>query len=131
MHFRGVDGSAHGVLRRSHRQPRGVGEERKAVLPLRPAELAAHADLAGGGVEGDDGAPSTIAEFMGFPPTCLPIVRLLGGNHCCVDCGDENVRYGSVGYGTVLCAECATRHVTMSEEVREYLSLTKLSREAC
>ena len=27
--------------------------------------------------------------ILGFPPTCLPIARLLAGNHCCVDCGDE------------------------------------------
>ena len=28
--------------------------------------------------------------ISGFPPMCLPIVRLLGGNHCCVDCGEED-----------------------------------------
>ena len=60
--------------------------------------------------------------IVGFPPTCLPIVRLLLGNHCCVDCGDEEqdrLIYASIGYGTILCAECAHRHVTMSEKVGE------------
>ena len=41
--------------------------------------------------------------IIGFPPTCLPIVMLLAGNHCCVDCGDERVErleYASIGYGT-------------------------------
>ncbi|KAL7524609.1 hypothetical protein ACHAXR_000647, partial [Thalassiosira sp. AJA248-18] len=58
--------------------------------------------------------------ILGFPPTCLPIVTLLTGNHCCVDCGDEDQRrliYGSIGYGSILCQECAHRHVTMSDEV--------------
>ena len=60
--------------------------------------------------------------IVGFPPTCLPIVRLLAGNHCCVDCGDEEqdrLIYASIGYGTILCAECAHRHVTMSEKVSD------------
>ena len=38
----------------------------------------------------------------GFPHTCLPIVGVLPGNHCCCDCGDEDrdrLRYASVGYG--------------------------------
>mmetsp|Transcript_5812 Transcript_5812/g.9165 ORF Transcript_5812/g.9165 Transcript_5812/m.9165 type:complete len:520 (-) Transcript_5812:58-1617(-) len=58
------------------------------------------------------------ARIVGFPPTCLPIVRLLAGNHCCVDCGDEDqdrLRYASIGYGTLLCQECAHRHAVMSE----------------
>ena len=60
------------------------------------------------------------ARILGFPPTCLPIVRLLAGNHCCVDCGDEDqdrLRYASIGYGTLLCQECAHRHAVMSEGV--------------
>ena len=53
----------------------------------------------------------------GFPPTCLPIARLLGGNHCCVDCGDEKydrLVYASIGYGSLLCQECATRHINIT-----------------
>lgn len=56
---------------------------------------------------------------IGFPPTCLPIVRLLAGNHCCVDCGDDrmtNLQYGSMGYGTLLCHDCAHRHSSTSGE---------------
>ena len=83
---------------------------------------------------------------QGFPPTCLPIgepkhavgfcfskqfvliglsVGLLSGNHCCCDCGDEDrdhLRYASIGYGTLLCQDCAHRHITMSEEVRVDIS---------
>ena len=53
----------------------------------------------------------------GFPPTCLPIARLLAGNSCCVDCGDEKydiLVYASIGYGTILCQECATRHINIT-----------------
>lgn len=59
------------------------------------------------------------AATLGFPPLCLPIARLLAGNICCVDCGEENsdvLRYASIGYGTILCMECASRHATESEE---------------
>lgn len=59
------------------------------------------------------GNPSILS---GFPPTCLPIVRLLAGNHCCVDCGDEQYErlvYASLGYCSILCQECATRHSTV------------------
>mmetsp|Transcript_20739 Transcript_20739/g.44455 ORF Transcript_20739/g.44455 Transcript_20739/m.44455 type:complete len:154 (+) Transcript_20739:27-488(+) len=59
------------------------------------------------------------SKTLGFPPTCLPIVGLLGGNHCCVDCGDEDpdrLGWASIGYGTILCQECATRHATMAEQ---------------
>jgi hypothetical protein len=65
--------------------------------------------------------------FPGFPLKCLPIVKLLPGNHCCVDCGDqeqEGLVYGSVGYGTLLCKECAFRHITNTEEQSEVKSLT-------
>lgn len=65
--------------------------------------------------------------FPGFPLKCLPIVKLLPGNHCCVDCGDqeqEGLVYGSVGYGTLLCKDCAFRHVTNTEEKSEVKSLT-------
>lgn len=60
------------------------------------------------------------SSVFGFPPTCLPIVRMLAGNHCCVDCGDEDqsrLTYASIGYGTILCQECAARHVSMSDQV--------------
>lgn len=59
------------------------------------------------------------AATLGFPPLCLPIARLLSGNICCVDCGEENadvLRYASIGYGTMLCRDCATRHATESGE---------------
>ena len=57
--------------------------------------------------------------FPGFPQKCLPIVKLFAGNHCCVDCGDQTadaLEYGSVGYGTLLCADCACRHTVNTEE---------------
>lgn len=59
-------------------------------------------------------------KLLGFPPTCLQIVRLLIGNHCCVDCGDErsdSLQFASIGYGTILCYECAHRHATTAGEV--------------
>mmetsp|Transcript_10726 Transcript_10726/g.19281 ORF Transcript_10726/g.19281 Transcript_10726/m.19281 type:complete len:163 (-) Transcript_10726:614-1102(-) len=76
-------------------------------------ESLCRADMSGG----------SNSSILGFPPTCLPIVSLLAGNHCCVDCGDEDpdrLGWASIGYGTLLCMECAHRHATMSEEkVRE------------
>lgn len=59
------------------------------------------------------------AETFGFPPLCLPIARLLAGNQCCVDCGEERsdlLKYASIGFGTILCQDCAHRHVTESGE---------------
>mmetsp|Transcript_38090 Transcript_38090/g.79843 ORF Transcript_38090/g.79843 Transcript_38090/m.79843 type:complete len:179 (-) Transcript_38090:365-901(-) len=59
------------------------------------------------------------SSILGFPPTCLPIVSLLGGNHCCVDCGDEEpdrLGWASIGYGTLLCMECAHRHAAMADD---------------
>jgi hypothetical protein len=57
---------------------------------------------------------------VGFPSKVFPIVLLFPGNGCCVDCGDEervNLKYGSVGYGTVLCEVCAIRHMMYTGEV--------------
>ena len=56
----------------------------------------------------------------GFPSKLLSIVFLFPGNHCCVDCGieeREELQYGSVGYGTLLCGECANRHMMYTGEV--------------
>ncbi|KAL7431773.1 hypothetical protein ACHAXM_002792 [Skeletonema potamos] len=64
--------------------------------------------------------------FPGFPQKCLPIVRLLAGNHCCVDCGDQTadaLEYGSIGYGTLLCKDCACRHIINTQEQSEVKSL--------
>lgn len=61
-----------------------------------------------------------IPSVQGFPPSCLPLVRLLAGNQCCVDCGygrSDDLNYASLGYGTILCRHCAHRHKTLSEEV--------------
>mmetsp|Transcript_6941 Transcript_6941/g.14279 ORF Transcript_6941/g.14279 Transcript_6941/m.14279 type:complete len:457 (-) Transcript_6941:108-1478(-) len=61
------------------------------------------------------GARNASAMFRGFPRLCLPIVKMLAGNHCCVDCGDEDgerLEYASLGYGTLLCQDCAYRHQT-------------------
>ncbi len=61
------------------------------------------------------GARNASAMFRGFPRLCLPIVKMLAGNHCCVDCGDEDgerLLYASLGYGTILCQDCAYRHQT-------------------
>jgi len=66
----------------------------------------------------------------GFPPSCLPIVRLLAGNQCCVDCGydqSNGLNYASIGYGTILCQHCAHRHMTLSREVSVYRSLLTLN----
>ena len=64
--------------------------------------------------------------FPGFPQKCLPIVKLFAGNHCCVDCGDQNdaLEYGSVAYGTLLCADCACRHTVNTAEQSDIKSLT-------
>lgn len=64
---------------------------------------------------------------VGYPERTLPIVKMFSGNHCCVDCGDEesgHLMYGSVGYGTLLCRECAYRHLTNTEEESDIKSLT-------
>jgi len=56
---------------------------------------------------------------LGFPPLCLSLVRLLSGNQCCVDCGEEQsdrLIYASVGYGTLLCTDCAYRHRTITPD---------------
>jgi hypothetical protein len=61
------------------------------------------------------------ATSSGFPSSVLPILLMFAGNHCCVDCGDEErekLKYGSVGYGTVLCGVCAERHMSYTMEVR-------------
>jgi len=65
--------------------------------------------------------------FPGFPLKCLPIVKLFAGNHCCVDCGDQtadSLEYGSVGYGTLLCKDCACRHTINTQEQSDIKSLT-------
>ena len=64
--------------------------------------------------------------FPGFPLKCLPIVRLLAGNHCCVDCGDltpDALEYGSVAYGSLLCKDCACRHIINTQEQSDIKSL--------
>ena len=56
---------------------------------------------------------------LGFPPLCLALVRLLSGNQCCVDCGEEQSNrliYASVGYGTLFCIDCAYRHRTITPD---------------
>ena len=65
--------------------------------------------------------------FPGFPLKCLPIVKLFAGNHCCVDCGDQTadaLEFGSVGYGTLLCKDCACRHTSNTMEQSNIKSLT-------
>lgn len=65
--------------------------------------------------------------FPGFPLKCLPIVKLFAGNHCCVDCGDQTadaLEYGSVGYGTLLCKDCACRHTGNTQDSSDIKSLT-------
>ena len=64
----------------------------------------------------------------GFPINCLPVVKLFAGNHCCVDCGDNSadaLEYGSIGYGTLLCQECACRHTVNTQDQSNIKSLTK------
>mmetsp|Transcript_5884 Transcript_5884/g.9088 ORF Transcript_5884/g.9088 Transcript_5884/m.9088 type:complete len:422 (+) Transcript_5884:48-1313(+) len=65
--------------------------------------------------------------FPGFPLKCLPIVKLFAGNHCCVDCGDQSpdaLEFGSVGYGTLLCKDCACRHTINTQDLSDIKSLT-------
>ena len=87
----------------------------------------------------------TLATHRFFPKDCLQILRLLAGNDRCVDCGrggkttyirrtrknnnpmdaseveDEKKNdvpiWASLTYGTLLCDQCAFRHITKSEEV--------------
>ena len=64
----------------------------------------------------------------GFPIKCLPVVKLFAGNHCCVDCGDNSadaLEYGSTGYGTLLCKDCACRHQINTHDQSNIKSLTK------
>jgi hypothetical protein len=65
---------------------------------------------------------------LGFPPSCLSVARLLAGNICCVDCSEENsdlLGYASIGYGTILCQDCATRHIVESGEESNVKHLSK------
>lgn len=57
--------------------------------------------------------------ILGFPPLCLRIVRLLAGNQCCVDCGkdlSDDFVCASIGYGTMLCHDCAQRHMLLTPD---------------
>ncbi len=52
-----------------------------------------------------------------FPQDVLKIVRLLPGNDKCSDCGSRGQSvYGSPTYGTLMCKDCAYRHVTTSSQ---------------
>ena len=64
--------------------------------------------------------------YRAFPRDILSIVQLLPGNDKCCDCGCDdfgshhgsnplgNLAYGSPTYGTLLCTNCASRHITKS-----------------
>jgi hypothetical protein len=75
-----------------------------------------------------------------FPKELLFIIRLLPGNNCCCDCGKASdpgcidipwtktkktfkdlekkpLMWASVTYGTLLCDDCAFRHITKGDEV--------------
>mmetsp|Transcript_38916 Transcript_38916/g.81791 ORF Transcript_38916/g.81791 Transcript_38916/m.81791 type:complete len:594 (-) Transcript_38916:288-2069(-) len=104
----------------------------RVVTAADELESLCRAEISGGGAaarrDGSNGNGNAAAQTKGFPPTCMLIIGLLAGNHCCVDCGDEdrgNLQYASVGYGTLLCRECAHRHITvgsMDESIVKHLS---------
>ncbi len=68
--------------------------------------------------------------YRSFPKDILQIVRLLPGNDKCCDCAKDcgwswsvenkesqkNGMYGSPTYGTLLCKDCAFRHITKGEQ---------------
>jgi len=72
-----------------------------------------------------------IPQCRSFPNHLLKIVLLLPGNDKCCDCGftsqssqiingngngNKRLEWGSTTYGTLLCQECAFRHITKSQE---------------
>ena len=52
-----------------------------------------------------------------FPEQSLRIVKLLLGNDACCDCGQDDCEriWASVSHGTLLCIQCALRHITKDE----------------
>ena len=66
--------------------------------------------------------PNRALPMYPIPSEVLRVIRMLQGNHKCVDCGstdgDIQLSWASVTYGSLLCQACAFRHVTKCDEVR-------------
>ena len=61
-------------------------------------------------LEGLRSMNSTTCDGMPFPNACKRLLRSIGGNSCCVDCGNHDNDWASVTYGVLLCVRCSGRH---------------------
>lgn len=52
-----------------------------------------------------------------FPSACLAVLKTLGGNNRCVDCGARDPQWAAVSYGAVLCLACSGRHRSLGVQV--------------
>lgn len=48
--------------------------------------------------------------FPSFPPACLAMLKLIKGNHRCIDCGEQDPQWAAVSYGALVCLECSGKH---------------------
>mmetsp|Transcript_26840 Transcript_26840/g.54948 ORF Transcript_26840/g.54948 Transcript_26840/m.54948 type:complete len:244 (-) Transcript_26840:478-1209(-) len=59
-----------------------------------------------------------------FPLACLYLLREIGGNGACVDCGEADPQWASVTYGALLCLRCCGRHRGLGVEKSFVRSVT-------
>lgn len=67
-------------------------------------------------------------EYDRFPPKLMLILRSLGGNKNCIDCGArKQLVWASVAFGTVMCEDCAFSHIAtgLDEDCTSIRSLEK------
>ena len=62
--------------------------------------------------------------YKSFPPACLSLLKSMGGNFRCVDCGDRNPQWAAVSYGALLCLQCSGHHRSLGVHVSCVRSLS-------
>jgi len=63
--------------------------------------------------------------YCSVPKDILDVINILPGNNKCCDCGTfegdgKPLIWASVSYGTLLCKNCAFRHITKSDDVSRF-----------
>ena len=105
------------ILHHSQEEGGGEEEENNVRIPL--------IDLASNEIERmRQGVKNGVPAFRSFPPTCLALLRSMGGNFRCVDCGDRNPQWASVSYGALLCLQCSGHHRSLGVHVSCVRSVT-------